>query len=284
MKPTFCKLAAVSLCSFLLFSCTKKESTDDIKINLTTVAQMKAPINITSGQYDYLLKNFSNDAVRKSYGQFLIDSVTKLSSAKTATTTSEEDDAFYPWLREETSTFFEGENPPNSSQIEFGDKIQYEVRNYFYFPVRQNQLTLVIRLLWDSRGAMVNPHASYNGGPITIITGPALGSLETPVAPVANMAQGNYAVTGNVKGDVIEKRTIARTNEGKYLFKAGVDAPGLNIGAEVGAGITIVYSANNVSDFYYELAYKCDFQMYQNPVAPRVTMTGHAVCTGTQKN
>lgn len=284
MKPTFCKLAAVSLCSFLLFSCTKKESTDDIKTNLTTVAQMKAPINITSGQYDYLLKNFSNDAVRKSYGQFLIDSVTKLSSAKTAATTSEDDDAFYPWLREEASTYFEGTNPPYSSQIEWGDKIEYEVRNNFYFPIRQNQLTLVIRLLWDSRGAMANPHASYKGSPIPIITGPALGSLETPIPPVANMAQGNYRVTGNVNGDVIEKRTIARTNEGKFLFKAGLDYPGFNVGAEVGGGITIVYSANNITDFYYELNYKCDFQMYQNPVAPEVTMTGKAVCTGTQKN
>ncbi|OMP79269.1 hypothetical protein BW716_10450 [[Flexibacter] sp. ATCC 35208] len=245
---------------------------------------MNGQISITKNQYDHLSKIFSNDEARKRYGQYLIDSVSGLASAKSLAIASTEDEAFNPNLVEDNSIYFVGQNPPLTYISIYGDKVQYEVRPWFYFPIRQNNMSIVIRLLWDKEGAMANPHASYNGSPIPIITGPALGTLETPVAPLFNIFDAPYACHGNVKGDVIEKRTIARTNEGKYLFKAGVDASGLALGTELSAGVTIVYSANNISDFYYELTFRCDFQRDQDPNSPVVEWSGTGICRGTQQN
>ncbi|OMP75638.1 hypothetical protein [[Flexibacter] sp. ATCC 35208] len=67
MKQIFCKLAAVSLCSLLLFSCAKNENNLDPLIKETSNEKETISYHLTKEQYDFLNSVFENDNRRDSF-------------------------------------------------------------------------------------------------------------------------------------------------------------------------------------------------------------------------
>lgn len=286
MKPLLTKLAPATLFLLMLLSCTKKESVEEIKTGSSQITEMNNQISITTGQYDFLLKNFTNIRVRDSFGLHLQDSISRLPIANvTAARAGLPAEAYNPNLNENNSVFFFGYDPPEGFAMGVGSLTQYEIRPRFFFPKRENNMVVSMRFQWKGQNNdLSSPNAQFLGNPTPIITGPALGALGAPINQIKNLTNFVYRFSGNSSADVIEQRTIARTSDGKMMMKAGLDAPGMQVGAEVSAGVTIVTSVNAISDFYYSITFEFDFQTNQNTYAPKVSYNGNATCDGTQVN
>ncbi|OMP79252.1 hypothetical protein [[Flexibacter] sp. ATCC 35208] len=149
MKPTFCKLATVSLCSLLLFSCAKKESalTESIK------SQEGLPTNgisINKGQHDYLNSIFADEKLTSSFIAQLKDSVQNLSSAKTASNyDAAYPDQFNPAYTDDAYATYEGD--PMGSLGGPTTRTRYDIKIVLNYRARPVQLYVVLPFYYNEQ-------------------------------------------------------------------------------------------------------------------------------------
>ncbi|SFW22221.1 hypothetical protein [Chitinophaga sancti] len=278
MKPTFCVLAAVSLSSLLLFSCTKKDNTlrNPTKPNEKSDLEM---VNINKGQYEYINSIFSDTKLTSSYIAKLKDSVNNLKSAKTSGSYNpaypNQYDANYA---DDIYSTYEGDQA-NLVGGTVG-RSRYDIQMHYEFKARPIQLIVVLPFYYNDLTPS-HPTASQAGPVQQILIGDNLGSQEPLGSPFLNIIEGFYSFFGNAAGNLIEKRTLIGTSDGNTMVKGGINAAGVEVGATLSNGLKVESTTNSLTNAQWSVSYKADFLNAWSQYNPKITLNGFATLRGS---
>ncbi|RFM28362.1 hypothetical protein [Chitinophaga silvisoli] len=278
MKPTFCKLAAVSLCSLLLFSCTKKDNTlgDLSKPNEKVSPEM---IPITKGQYEYINSIFSDTKLTSSYIGKIKDSINTLKSAKTTGSYNpaypNQFDANY---YDEVYSTYEGDQA-NLVGGTVG-RSRYDIQMHFDIKARPLRLMVILPFYYNDLTPS-HPSASQAGPVQQILLGDNLGSQEPLGSPLLNITEGSYSFFGNAGGNIIEKRTLITTSDGNTTVKGGINAAGVEVGATLANGLKVESTTSSLTNVQWSVSYRADFLNAFTPYNPKIILNGFAKLTGS---
>lgn len=278
MKPTFCKLAAVSLCSLLLFSCSKKDSAVVGPNNPNEISTSKA-IAINNGQFEHLTSIFQDTKSRNTYIKVLKDSIQNLANAKTATDADAAyPDQYNPNIYSEDFNTYTGD--PGGLVGGVVGHSRYNINIQLFFHARPIVLYVTLPFYYNDLTTS-HPNATQAGPISQNLLGSGIGALEIPSPAYMNIREGDHKWFGNAAGNLIEKRTIAVTSDGKTVVKGGLNAAGVEVGAELSNGSTVTSTTNSVTNFSWDVTYEASFVYLDNPYNPNVTYSAHAKLIGS---
>jgi len=96
-----------------------------------------------------------------------------------------------------------------------------------------------------------------------------------------NINEGDHKWFGKAAGNLIEKRTLVITSDGKTTVKGGLNAAGVEVGAELSNGSTVVSTTNSITNFSWDVTFEASFVYLNLPYNPNVTYSAHATSIGS---
>lgn len=262
----------------IITSCKKEIAKDDLMSKSANVAP-KSSAKISKKDYELLKSNPENNKLFDSLLQANKLKIPKIASTSSVTNT-DDDSGFYDDYDDDVYYLFD--NPGNMIFANDFIGVRYDVTADFAFVKRKNRLTVKIPLSWGPNVSHLDPTVS---GPVTAyLSGPAVGEIERPAQPYANVYAGYSEIRGNAAGDILEKRTIIRTTDGKTLVKGGLKSELYEAGTEISLGISVEWARNSISLYRFDLTFNIDYWQNNNPADPRTRLNGTATCTGLQSN
>ncbi|WP_029287284.1 hypothetical protein [Pedobacter sp. R20-19] len=263
----------------ILTSCKKEISKDDLLVKSANVSS-KQSTKISKKDYELLKSNPDNIKLFDSLMKANKLKVNKLASTSSVAN-ADDDSGLYEDGDDDVYYLFD-----NPGYLYFASEamgVRYDVTADFAFVKRRNTLITKIPLTYSMKMSDLNPMVS--GPVVAYLIGPAVGEIERPAQPYANVSQPSFGrLKGNAAGDILEKRTIIRTTDGKTLVKGGLKADTYEAGTEISLGISVEWARNSVSLYRFDLNFDIDFDQDMNGANPRTRLNGTAVCQGLQAN
>ncbi|OMP75639.1 hypothetical protein [[Flexibacter] sp. ATCC 35208] len=159
------------------------------------------------------------------------------------------------------------------------ENLRYDIKVRLAFKSRPVELYLTLPFRYNAH-VTSQPNATQAEPVTQLLVGKNIGALEVQKAPILNVLTGSYKFFGNASGDLVEKRTMIYTSDGNVIVKGGINAAGVEVGAEIANGVKVESTSNAITNYGWNLDYTANFWPNNDPLNPNVSWNATAIARG----